>query len=229
MDGVIVNTVELHYRSWQKTLDDFGIPFSRAFNQTLRGLNRRKSIEKILLANELDLNAQKQDEIFIKKNIEYLELIQHANSSILSSIVLPGVLDLIHDLAKNNIPIAVASSSRNAKIILEQLKIDHHFDTIIDGTDIQVSKPNPAVFIEASNYLQANPQNLVVIEDSSEGIKAAIESGFTPIGVGDHFTTKQENITYIDSLEGITFQDLNHFHHTWNVKIESDIQNQKHP
>ncbi|MGB7057253.1 MAG: HAD hydrolase-like protein, partial [Geitlerinemataceae cyanobacterium] len=48
MDGVLTDTIELHYLTWQKIADDEGIHFDRQKNESLRGLSRRDSLMAIL-------------------------------------------------------------------------------------------------------------------------------------------------------------------------------------
>ncbi len=79
MDGVITDTIEYHYQTWQKLADEEGIPFNREANEALRGLSRRDSLLKIL--GSRSCSEAKIQEMLDRKNRYYLEFIQNMNSS----------------------------------------------------------------------------------------------------------------------------------------------------
>ena len=67
--------------------------------------------------------------------------------------------------------IGIGSASKNARFIIEKLKISPFFDVIVDGNQIVNSKPDPEVFLKGSKSLGVLPENCVVFEDSDSGIK----------------------------------------------------------
>ena len=79
---------------------------------------------------------------------------------------------------------AIGSSSKNTKYILEKLDLLSFFDVIVDGNDITHSKPNPEVFLKAAKGLKVNPKSTYVVEDAVSGIEAAKSGGFIPIAIG---------------------------------------------
>ena len=82
-------------------------------------------------------------------------------------------------------PIALYSSSKNAKLILTKLNIIHLFDVLVDGNDVTRSKPDPEGFELAANQSKTSPKDCVVFEDSTAGIEAANAIGMTTVGIGD--------------------------------------------
>lgn len=80
---------------------------------------------------------------------------------------------------------AVASSSKNARLILTQVGLIDLFDAIIDGTQITKSKPNPEVFLKAAELLHKKPQDCIVVEDADAGIAAAKSAGMYAVAVGN--------------------------------------------
>jgi beta-phosphoglucomutase len=62
--------------------------------------------------------------------------------------------------------------------------MDHFFDAVADGNQIQKSKPNPEVFLLEARKLGVAPEDCVVIEDAASGIEAALAGGMKAVGVG---------------------------------------------
>ena len=83
---------------------------------------------------------------------------------------MPGTLRLITTLKKNKIKIAIASASKNAKIILKAVNLQNTFDTVVDGNQVKKTKPIPEVFLRAASLLSTKPEKCLVIEDSIAGV-----------------------------------------------------------
>ena len=92
---------------------------------------------------------------------------------------MPGVKDLIIDLHKNGVQLIVASSSEMIIInkIFERFGLNQYFTHKVSGEDFPESKPNPAIFLKAASYSKAPIEECIVIEDSTNGIKAANAAG----------------------------------------------------
>ena len=80
--------------------------------------------------------------------------------------------------------LAIGSSSKNAKFILERLGLGDYFDAISDGNNITNSKPDPEVFLLAAEKLHQKPSDCLVVEDAEAGVKAALNGGFLVAGIG---------------------------------------------
>lgn len=178
MDGVLTNTVELHYQTWKRLTAEEGIPFSRQINEHLRGLSRSDSLKYLL--GEREISATKADELLERKNAYYLEKVAEINEDDLA----PGVHDLLAWLERNGIKRAVASSSKNSRVIIENLGITHYFNAIIDGNNVEAAKPAPDLFLFAAQALGVDPSHCIVIEDAAAGVEAAHRAGMRVIGLG---------------------------------------------
>lgn len=80
--------------------------------------------------------------------------------------------------------VALASSSKNAKRVIELLQISALFDTVVDGTMIVHSKPDPEIFLLAASRLGLDPDHCVVFEDAEAGVEAAVRAGMRCVGIG---------------------------------------------
>ena len=98
--------------------------------------------------------------------------------------------------------LAIGSSSKNAKFILERIGLKDYFDAISDGTNISKSKPDPEVFLKAAEYLGLEPQECLVVEDAKAGIDAAVAGAFESAGLGE--AASYDKATYpMDSFSAL--------------------------
>lgn len=181
LDGVIVSTDELHYRAWKQIADQEGIYFDRSINHRLRGVNRASSLEIILERANRTYSHIEKEVLMTRKNQLYVNSLNELSEKD----ILPGVLDVLKELKMRNVKIAIGSSSKNAKIILEKIGLIALFDYISDGTMIKRSKPEPDVFLNVSNFFNLNPENCIVVEDAKSGIEAAKAAKMMALAVGD--------------------------------------------
>lgn len=180
LDGVIVDTAKFHFKAWRRLAQDLGIDFSEAENEQLKGVSRKESLEKILEWGQISLNPEEFDRRMAQKNDWYLEFVHEMGKEE----ALPGAKEFLQASANLNIAIGLGSASKNALLILDQLAITPMFQTIIDGTKVSKSKPDPEVFLKGAEELGIAAESLVVFEDSLAGIEAARRGGFRTVGIG---------------------------------------------
>ncbi|MEY3085210.1 MAG: hypothetical protein RL037_1390 [Bacteroidota bacterium] len=181
LDGVLVSTETNHYLAWEAIARELGVPFTEHDNESLKGISRADSLKKILGKGGLTISNEEFDRLMTKKNNYYLASIAEIDQSKL----LPGVKELLTLAKERRIKMAVGSSSKNAKFILEKLNIQQYFDAVIDGNDVQMPKPNPEVFLKGASALNSLPRECIVFEDAQSGVEAALAGNFNVIGVGN--------------------------------------------
>lgn len=203
LDGVIVDTAKYHYLAWKRLANELGFEFTKEQNERLKGVSRMKSLDILLEIGGLSFDEKTKENLAEKKNKWYVEYISKMDSTE----ILPGVIDFLNSLKKNNIKIALGSVSKNSKIILENTGITHYFDAIIDGTKITHAKPHPEVFLKGAEELGISPKHCVVFEDAQAGIEAAINAGMHSIGVGSPKILGKADFV-ISSFEEMTIDKL---------------------
>ncbi len=181
LDGVLVRTNHLHFDSWQVVGRFLGHALDPAIEPSLRGLNRSDSLGVVLDHLQVDVTIVDQPKLLEMKNTAYLESIRSATTSL----ILPGIEDFLHKIKHKGLSMAVASSSGNANYILEKTGLSTFFSFIIDANTVRKTKPSPELFLNAARELQVRESHCIVIEDSPEGVEAAISGGFPVIGIGD--------------------------------------------
>ncbi len=180
LDGVICHTDKYHYLSWKEVAKELGIELDRGFNEKLRGMGRRETLEALLTRYPGKLTDAEKNYFTEKKNNIYLKLLDNMNSSNISL----EVRETLAALRESGIKLAIGSSSKNAKHILEKLELKNYFDAVSDGTDITRSKPDPEVFLKACRYLNMEPTQCLVVEDAKAGIEAAAAGGMDCAAIG---------------------------------------------
>jgi len=181
LDGVIVKTDEFHFQAWKHIADQEGILFNQVINNRLRGVSRMESLEIILEKSSKTYSQEEKVAMATKKNNYYIDLLRHLGKKD----ILPGVLHVIKELKRKNIKIAIGSSSKNTPIILKQIGLDHTFDVVADGNDVNNSKPAPDVFLKAAEKLNIDSFYCAVVEDAEAGIEAAKNAHMLAIAISE--------------------------------------------
>lgn len=178
LDGVITDTAEYHYLSWNRLAEEEGIDFTREDNEALRGVSRRESLNRMLKGRVID-EATAQAWMKRKNDyyLDYLDLITPADK-------LEGVDQLFAEAKARGIKMGLGSASKNAPKVLEKLGMSDAFDIVGDGTSVINPKPAPDLFIWVAGGCGVNPTQAIVFEDAEAGIDAALAGGFWTVAVG---------------------------------------------
>lgn len=189
LDGVIVSTDEYHYLAWKELASMYDIPFDRSINQKLRGVSRMESLNIILENSIKEYTDGEKEKMADQKNNIYKNFILK-----MSKINLPkDIKDTLTTLKKNGFYLAIGSSSKNAKTILNQIHLNNFFDAISDGTNIHYSKPHPEVFMKAAEMLNVDYHNCLVVEDAEAGCLAAKSAGMDVAAIGSAYGSSLAN------------------------------------
>jgi beta-phosphoglucomutase len=175
LDGVIVDTVPIHFHAWKSMFADYGKEFTfDDYKKKVDGIPRIDGCKAILTELSDDEIKTASD----KKQVYYLEYLQKEGIKIYDSTV-----DLIKNLLSHNIKVAVISSSKNLLMILEKTQLKDLFEVIISGNDITKGKPDPQVFLMAAERLGVLPEDSLVFEDATLGVQAAKRAGMKCVGI----------------------------------------------
>ena len=202
LDGVVVNTVPLHFKAWKRMFTEYGKNFTfKDYKEKVDGIPRLDGTRAILT----ELAKDELEKAASKKQEYYLELVDGGEIEIYNSTV-----SLIKGLKEKKIKIAAASSSKNCRYILEKSKLIHLFDAIVGGGDFKKGKPAPEIFLNASSGIGISPENAVVFEDAKLGVEAAKNAGILCVGIareGDRKILEKADIV-VEDLEEINYEKL---------------------
>lgn len=200
LDGVLVHTDHYHYKAWKEVSDKNNLNFDEQMNHLLRGVSREESLNIILRENNVALSETQKKLIIEEKNNIYKNLILQMSENDVDI----KVKNTLHELKKFGFKLAIGSSSKNTKTILQQTNLTTMFDAICDGTMIKESKPNPEVFLKAAKLINCEPFYCIVIEDAIAGIQAGKNAGMLTIAVGDASKKKAGDFNVTDFSEILT-------------------------
>lgn len=202
LDGVVVNTVPIHFNAWKKMFGEFGIDFNfEMYKNKVDGIPRYDGARAILT----ELDEEKLKEAADRKQSYFLEFIAKEPVFVYESSV-----DLIRELKIQGKKVAVASSSRNCKRILKKVGIIKLADAIVQGGDFSKGKPAPDIFELAAHKLGLDNNECVVFEDALLGVEAALNGGMVCVGVDRY--NKPERLgkadIVVDDLSKIDYKKL---------------------
>jgi beta-phosphoglucomutase len=204
LDGVLVSTDEYHYHSWVKLSADEGFDFfNHEFNHKFRGVARKECVEIITRASGRNYTPEQKQELADRKNRYFADSL----ATVTPEALLPGALDALRELKARGIKTAVASNSRNAVTIIEQVRIGQLLDAIVDGHQIENSKPDPEVFLLAAKKVNTAPDHCLVVEDAVAGIESARRAGMKALGIGTKERLPNADIV-IPDLSAISINQL---------------------
>jgi len=179
LDGVLTDTSEYHYKAWKRLADEEGIHFTHQENdEHLRGVSRRESLMYIIRGRNYS-EAQIQ-EMMDRKNRYYNEMI----TSMSPQDLVTGGRDLLSEIRNAGIKVAIASGSKNCRLVLEHLDIMSYLDGIADGYSVVNSKPAPDLFVYAAGLVQVPTLACLGVEDADAGIEAIKTAGMQALAIG---------------------------------------------
>ncbi|GEQ33959.1 beta-phosphoglucomutase [Marinilactibacillus psychrotolerans] len=205
LDGVITDTAEYHYLAWKSLAEKIGIDIDRTFNEQLKGISRIESLELILEHGGKDQSYSEEEKEMLagKKNDEYKTFIERITPADLC----PGMEKLLLDAKEAGLALSVASASKNASTILEQLQVKDQFTGVVDPNSLKNGKPNPEIFYKGAELLGLSPAECIGIEDAEAGIDAINDAGMFSVGVGSKESMKAANY-FVENTEELDLKKM---------------------
>lgn len=169
-DGVIADTEKSNAAYLQKALAFYGIDLTEEDKKALIGTKDGEHIKRLLSRAPVHVSQEelRQKRKEIGNTYENGELSAEA-----------GIKKLLAQLREQRIKTAIVSST-SAKLIITALNRLHMmdmFDVIVCGDMCREAKPSPEGYKKAMGYLNASPEECVIIEDSKVGILAGKRAG----------------------------------------------------
>ena len=203
MDGVIVDTEPLHHKAFYQMFDEVGIEVSPALYESFTGQSTINICKH--LCDYFDVKKAPESLMRIKQN-NFKQLF--ANDSSLQ--LIDGVLDIIKEYHENELKLVLASSASMMTIdnVFERFNLNQYFIAKFSGADLQQSKPHPEIFEKAAHATGYERANCMVIEDSTNGIKAANAAGIFCVGYDSKHSKNQDYS--IANMVISDFQEIRH-------------------
>jgi HAD superfamily hydrolase (TIGR01509 family) len=197
LDGVLVETKQLHYDALNKALSDVDVKCVISFEEHLSkydGLSTRKKLD--LLSKEKGLSVIEHNNIWLRKQNYTSQMIRALKPD-------NRIANILERLKKDGYKLAVASNSirETVKITLLKLGFLEHIDFYLSNEDVKYPKPSPELYLKSMIEAGVSPKETLIIEDSVIGRTAANESGSYLMGINNPDDVIYDNIiNYINSI-----------------------------
>jgi len=187
MDGVIIDSEPLHHIAYYKMFNDVNIKVDNDLYESLTGKSTLNVCKQICTI----FNLKEAPESLVALKRKHFEYVFENDTNF---DLIKGVLDLIKDFHANGLTLILASSASMPSInrIFKRFNLEQYFKAKLSGADLKASKPHPEIFIKAVEASGYNKSECVVIEDSTNGIKAANGAGVFCVGF-DSFHSKNQD------------------------------------
>jgi beta-phosphoglucomutase-like phosphatase (HAD superfamily) len=175
MDGVLIDSMEIHFKIWKLVFSEYGVGFARKDFSRHFGTTNLETIQTVL-GNKLSYKeslklADKKQHLFEQQAITEAQLI-------------PGVVLWLQFFFDCGIPQSIASSNaqRFIEAIVKHMNINDFFLALVSAEGL-ASKPHPAVFLESARRINAQPSHCLVFEDAVAGVEGAKKAGMKCIAI----------------------------------------------
>lgn len=194
LDGVLIDSARIHAHAWKEAFDRFFAHLEVDdeldevidYRAHLDGRPRYEGVSTLLASRDIELakgdpgdepGFHSQAALGNLKNEIFHELLETEEVE-----VLYGAETLLAALSAQGVPIAVVSSSRNARAVIPEA-LESHVDVFLGGDDLAEmgirGKPDPRMFVEGARRLGVDPAQAAVVEDAGVGVEAGRRGGFT--------------------------------------------------
>ena len=186
MDGVLLDSEPMHQEIIYEVFQLKGIPFDKAYIETLTGMSAFPMWEKV----KRDAQRSESVEELIKFHRDYL----FKRLPEVKVPLVPHVKDVLEKFKNEGKHLSLASSSARKliDIFTQQTNIAHYFEVIMSGDDVKYSKPNPEIFLKVAQWYGLPATQFTVIEDSTNGVKAAKSANMRCIGFDNPLSGGQD-------------------------------------
>jgi HAD superfamily hydrolase (TIGR01509 family) len=198
MDGVLLDSEPLHHEAVNELLSEDGkppLPFEEyvPYMGTTDEYTWKDLIDRFSLPHPFSYYRDRYDAV----------ILEHYRRS---SRPAPGVHSLLDSLRARGLPLAIASSSRSlwVETCLAALDIRGYFDIVVTGDMVERSKPDPEIYLLAAKRLNVAPSQCFVVEDSPNGIAAAVAAGMFTVAVETPYTRGQQTRAAQAHLNSLT-------------------------
>ena len=194
MDGVIIDSEPMHNKAYHDMFNEVGINVSSELYQSFTGQSTINICKR--LCDYFNLEESPETLVALKRK-HYKQFFE-SNSDLG---LIDGVLDLIKDYHSNGLKLVLASSAAMTSInqIFDRFDLNKYFIAKFSGGDLKQSKPHPEIFIKAAEATGFSNEACMVIEDSTNGIKAAKAANIFCVGY-DSFHSKNQDYSEADMV-----------------------------
>lgn len=202
MDGVLVDTGDLHFQAWRRLLGELGQSLTEEEFRATFGLRNDLTLRDLLgdvPAEEIERLSQRKEAFFREDAAGRVR-------------PLPGAVELVRRARKAGRRMALVTSTPRANIdlVLQSAGLAGAFDAIVAAEDVSQGKPDPEGFLLAARMLSVAPERCLVVEDAPGGIEAARRAGMRSLAVATTHDRQELAAadSVVDSLDEVTAVEM---------------------
>lgn len=195
MDGCLIDSEIVYVYAWFELFQELNIPIELEEIMNWRGKNNRLINERINefvgdMDETLNLRKIRDERFYVKLYNNEVELKPYAK-------------DILDYLDSKNIPYALVTSTikEKASKVLTHFNLYHRFKFILFGDDVVDSKPNPEIYLKAVSQSGFNRHEILVFEDSRNGIEACNNAGLDVVYVPDRARIDTNDIQLFNEIK----------------------------
>jgi len=204
MDGVIVDGMPYHVKSWKEALSTIGMSASDLDIYLMEGMTGRETMEVFVKKSEISISDETADKI--------IKLKRKIFNDIFTVKLIKGIKDLLLELKDRQYNLALVTGTRLevVKKVL-QVGLENIFEVIVAGEMVNKGKPDPEPYLKAVDELNATKEDCIVIENAPAGITSAKSAGLTCFAVQTSLSEEylQDADKVFKDIDGISKYLLN--------------------
>jgi HAD superfamily hydrolase (TIGR01509 family) len=176
LDGLMFNTEELYVDVGTEILRRRGYEFTPTLLDQMMGRPSRVALQIMIDTHSLSATVE---DLLAETDELFPEILRTRLAP------MPGLVELLAALEQHRIPKGIATSSRRAFVerVLGKFDYQPRFAPILTSEDITDGKPHPEIYQKAAERLSIAPGEMLVLEDSQNGCRAAVAAGAIAIAV----------------------------------------------
>ncbi|HXR83251.1 MAG TPA: HAD family phosphatase [Hanamia sp.] len=203
MDGTLIDSTRSDFLAWQRLFSYYNKTITYEDYMPMLGIKSAEIVKQYLPVK----NDEEVQFALTQKLVFFHEIISENG---IQPVAYADVF--LKQIKQLNIPAALATSSRRAKMemVMEKLNLLIYFDTVVTGGDVKNGKPAPDIFIKASEKLGVPPQDCIVFEDAANGVKAAKNAFMKCVALSSTQSPEelQDADLIIDTFKNLSFREL---------------------
>jgi beta-phosphoglucomutase len=204
MDGVIVDGMPYHIKSWKKALSTIGMSASDLDIYLMEGMTGRETMEIFIKKSNISISDETADKI--------VKLKRKIFNDIFTVTLMKGIENLLLELKDRQYNLALVTGTRLevVKKVL-QMGLENIFKVIVTGEMVNKGKPNPEPYLKAVDELKVKKEDCIVIENAPAGITSAKNAGLTCYAVQTSLSEEylQDADKIFQNIDGVSKYLLN--------------------
>ncbi|MCX7396290.1 MAG: HAD family phosphatase [Planctomycetales bacterium] len=181
LDGLMLNTEDIFELAGVELMARRGLEMTDAIRHGMMG---RRPVEAFTVLRDLTGLTDSLEDLMLETKILFASLAENRLA------MMPGLLEVFELLDAKRLPRAVATSSPRTYMthLLEKFNLLHRIDFTLTAEDVTHGKPHPEIYLKAAKMHGVDPAEMLVLEDSETGTRAAAAAGAYIVSVPSRHT-----------------------------------------